>query len=391
MRVLQICSKPPLPAIDGGCKAMDNITKGLLGNDVEVNILTIATVKHPFKRETFSEDYIRNTKIDSAFIDTSIKIKDAVLNLFSTKSYNITRFYSAEFQALIKSKLFQQQYDVILLEGLFVMPYYDVIKKFSNAKIVYRAHNIEYKIWEQNAASEKNSLKKGYLTLLAKRLKKYELLMLNKVDGIATITENDLQKLKTLGVAVPMKTTPFGIDISTYKISSESDKNTLFYIGSMDWMPNIEAVKWFLKEVLNKVDIPFYLAGKNISAEFLNYQQQNLIVAGEVESATDFMNAHQIMVVPLFSGSGMRIKIVEAMALGKVVIATSLAAEGITCEHKKDILIANTAAEFIEMIAWCKSNPKEIKTIGEEATKRIALYYDNKVIVNNLVTFFKSL
>ena len=93
MKVLQICSKPPVPSIDGGCKAMNNITEGLLSNNIRVKVLTISTAKHPFLPEKISADYIEKTNIEHFFIDTRVKPISALLNLCKSNSYNLSRFF----------------------------------------------------------------------------------------------------------------------------------------------------------------------------------------------------------------------------------------------------------------------------------------------------------
>lgn len=390
MRILQICSKPPLPAIDGGCMAMNVLTQGLLEQEKKVKVITIATEKHPFNINNLPKDYVENTAIESVFIDTKVSASGAFINLFSKESYNISRFYNLDFEELLLKSLKEQDYDVIFLEGLYVVPYLEIIRSNTNAKIIYRAHNIEFEIWERSAATSVNPFKKWYLSSLARKLKNYEISILNKVDAIASITEKDKQQLTSLGCTQPIVTIPFGVDLGSYSKADIKKENSLFYIGSMDWLPNLEAINWFLKEVLPQLSASFYLAGKNMPEELIHKKQENLIVVGEVKSAVEFINAHHIMVVPLFSGSGMRIKIIEAMALGKVVIATSIAAEGINCTHQKDILIANTAKEYITAIEWCFANTELVNEIGANAKKMIALHYDNKVIVNNLVALFKN-
>lgn len=395
MNILQICSKPPEPAIDGGCKAMSTITNGLL-KDHTVKVLSISTEKHPFDKENIPKGYLKRTTIESEFIDTKVKVLPAFLNLFSQESYNITRFYSKKFEALIIKTLSQQSFDIILLEGLYVTPYIESIKTNCKSKIVYRAHNIESEIWERKSNTTSNILKKTYLQLLTKKLKSYEQSILNKVDGIASITEKDKQQLLNFGCKKPIENIPFGINIEEYKNSIGSQSNTLFHIGSMDWIPNQEAIKWFLDEVWSEIsnsfsENKFYLAGRKMPSWLLHKKQKNLIVIGEVDNAINFINKHQIMIVPLFVGSGMRIKIIEAMALGKTVIATSIAAEGINYKNNENILIANTAEEFINTITRCLTNESLTTKIGVNAKNIVTINYDNKLIVNNLVQFFKHI
>lgn len=396
MRVLQICSKPPFPSVDGGCKAMDVITKELLNQKIEIKIVTISTAKHPFQKDRMPQDYLESTAIENTFIDTQVNIFSAIINLFTSKSYNIIRFYNKEFELLIQKNLTESNFDIVLLEGLYVTPYIDVIQQYAKAKIIYRAHNIEHEIWQRNSKEVNNILKRTYLGLLTKKLKKYEKSILNRIDGVAAITQKDKQALLSLGCEKPIEIIPFGINMEEYQVLPVQHKSKLFHIGSMDWLPNQEAIKWFLEHVWTEIvnqfpEEKFYLAGRNMPDWLLNKQQKNLIVVGEVSNAIDFIHENEIMVVPLFSGSGMRIKIIEGMALGKVVIATEIAAEGINYQSNENIVIANNSKEFIDAISLCLTDTSFSDKIGMNAKRMISSNYDNKVIVNNLAQFFKQI
>lgn len=394
MKILQICHKPPLPALDGGCKAMHALTEGLLANAISVKILTITTQKHPYQPELFPTAYIEQTNIEHAFIDTAIKKKNALANLFSGKSYNISRFYNKNFEELITATLQKEKFDIILLESLYTTPYIAAIRKSSNAKLIYRSHNIEFEIWQRTGNQENNAIKKKYLHFLAKRLKRYEQSILNLVDGIAAITKKDEEQLIALGCKKPITTIPFGINLHDYQLKKIPEEKKLFHIGSMDWIPNQEAIKWFLNEVWSAIiakepTATFHLAGKNMPDEIikLTATMHGVINEGEVKNANDFINNNNIMIVPLFSGSGMRIKIIEAMAMGKLVIGTSVAFEGIAVQHNKNGIIANTANEFKEAILMCLQHPEVVTSIGQKARKTIEEQYNNTVIVKQLINF----
>lgn len=395
MKVLQICLKPPVPEMDGGCKAMNNITLGLLSNNVDVKVITISTPKHPFKKKEISNKYIAQTAIEDTYIDTSVNAISAFLNLFSSRSYNVERFYSKAFEKLITTTIQKDHFDVILLESLYVTGYVKTIREHTNAKIVYRAHNVESEIWYRNAEQEKG-LKKSYFQLLAKRIKKYEQQLLNRVDAIAAITEKDKKEFLQLGCKMPMEVFPFGIDSKNYVIESNISKHTVCHIGSMDWKPNQFGINWFLTNVWNDViekfpEAKLNLAGKNMPRELLEHKQKNVNIVGEVADANQFINQNEIMVVPLFSGSGMRIKIIEGMALQKLVIATQIAAEGISYTDKQNIVIANTKEEFTDSILLYLNNIEQQKQIAENARELIRTHYDNQLIVNNLVRFFNQI
>ena len=123
----------------------------------------------------------------------------------------------------------------------------------------------------------------------------------------------------------------------------------------------------------------------------INNKNQAIINHQEVESAIDFMNDYDIMLVPLLSAGGIRVKIIEGMALGKVIISTKIGAEGIDYDEGINLLIANTPEEFKNKIKWLKNNPDKIKEIGENAKNYIKTQYDNALISKKLVEFYKSL
>lgn len=391
MNVLQICSKPPLPAIDGGCKAMCNITNGLLDKGIKVKLLTISTHKHPFLPSKMPASFKKATGIEHVEVNTRVKPLPAFVNLCLSKSYNLTRFYSKRFEDKIIKALQEEKFDIVLLEGLFVSSYLNVIRDNTDAEVVFRAHNVEHEIWERNTRNERSGLKKVYLNKLAQQLKKQEIKLLNKVDKIATITEKDKQQFKMMGCIKQQAVIPFGINLNDYPSKKRKPEIDFFHIGSMDWEPNIHGINWLVNEVWKNDKIgnaKLTLAGKNMPSSLLDLNQPNVNVVGEVEDAIRFINDHQVMVVPLFSGSGMRVKIIEGMALGKTIIATQIAMEGIDYNDGENVLIANNKEEFEEKISWCIENPEATINIGENAKTLIAEKYDNKVIIDNLIELF---
>jgi polysaccharide biosynthesis protein PslH len=276
--------------------------------------------------------------------------------------------------------------------------YLDAIRMHSNAKVVLRAHNVEHLIWDRLAWAETSSIKKWYLTLLTKKLKRYELGVLNKFDAIVPITEDDAASFRWLGrISIPLHVSPTGLDIARYKPDTAViEPLSVFHIGALDWMPNQQAVTWFLKEIWPIVitHIPaakFYLAGRNMPEAFKNLKQAGVVIAGEVEDALAFMNSKSVMVIPLLSGSGMRIKIIEGMAMGKAIVSTSTGAEGIDYTDEENIIIADTASLFAAHVMAILSAPGTAASLGEEARKLAESKYDNCNIIDSLTGFYQNL
>lgn len=396
MKILQICNKMPFPPKDGGAIATLAFTTGAKQAGHEVTLLAMNTVKHPV-----SEDKIKlfeqqtRIKVFAVPVDNSIKLIQAFINLFSKKSYNIVRFASKKFENKLVSILKNEKFDLVQFDGLHITFYLETVRQYSDAKIVYRSHNVEYKIWE-HISNNSSGLKKWYLNILTKRLFRFEINQLNKFDAVVPITENDASLIRQLGCKIPIKVCPAGINIENYQPDfSILEFPSLFHLGGLDWMPNQEGIIWFLKNVWNKIhktfpQLKFYIAGRNMPLWMQKLQFQNVIMIGEVEDSKKFMNSKAIMIVPLLSGSGMRIKIIEGMALGKTIISTTIGAEGILYEHEKNIFIANEPDEFVNAVRKCVDNKYFAEKIGFNGIKLVKEYYDNKKIVSELVNYYKN-
>ncbi len=397
MRILQLCNKPPFPPKDGGGIAMNNITRGLLNAGHQVKLLTVYTHKHDLELSKLSQDYIDATDVEGVFIDTQINLVDAFSSLITQDSYNVSRFFSPDLDIRLTDLLKRNNYDIIHLESLFMTPYIGTIRRFSKAKIVLRSHNLEYIIWERIAAGTKNRAKRAYLKYLSKKLKDYELSVINQVDGIASISKEDQMKYVALGCDKPIVNVPFGVEISNYPNAAKvTQAPTLFHIGAMDWRPNLEGILWFLEDVWPKVSeqcpaLKLHLAGRGLEQDMLPSNLKNVVVHGEVESATQFMAEHSIMIVPLLSAGGIRVKIIEGMASGKTVVSTSVGAEGIDYSKGEDLIIADDSKSMIEQIARLSSSPETIQEVGEKARKKASIDFDNKLIINNLIEFYSQL
>ena len=396
MRVLQICHKPPLPSIDGGCIAINNISKGLIKELGSIKVLTISTLKHPFDEKHYDQNYLEKSKIESTFVDTKLNIVDAFSNLVTYDSYNISRFFSPDFNDLIIKTLKSESFDIVLLESLFTTPYIETLKTYSSAKIILRSHNLEYIIWGRLSKESVNPAKKIYLKLLSSQLKKYELEILNKIDGIATISDEDKKKYQDLKCPVKIVTIPFGIETHKYKVLKNKNKVLkFFHIGAMDWKPNLEAVSWLINDIWPRIQkqIPnaeLHLAGKNMPDWLFKNSKQNIFNHKEVKDSSKFIIENDIMIVPLLSAGGIRVKIIEGMACGKAIISTKIGAEGIKYKNGENIIIANNPEDFTEKAKKISSKNLDYIEIGLNARKHVTKNYDQKLISKKLISFFET-
>ncbi|MCF8367779.1 MAG: glycosyltransferase family 4 protein [Bacteroidales bacterium] len=397
MKIFFLCNKSPYPPGEGGPLAINANIQSLLKGGHQVKVLALNTNKYRTDPASIPQDFRNQTKIEFVYVDLSIKPMDAFLNLFSSKSYHVERFISKDVSNKIREILKKEKFDIVQLEMLYMTPYIDTIRKYSEAPIVMRSHNIEHKIWERVASITKNPLKKLYLKYLAKKLKNFELGHLDYYDGLMTISPFDAKFFKSFNKTTPIDYVPFGINMEEYPIhSSGSEFPSLFHLGSMNWMPNEEGIKWFVQKtwpLLSKKfpELKLHLAGREMPQWLQSLNEPGIVVHGEVESARDFILSKGIMVVPLFSGSGIRIKIIEGMALGKTIISTTIGAEGINYKNGENILIANTPEEFSDAVRTCMTDRTHCAEIGKNARQLIEREHSLDHVLFKLEEFYSRL
>jgi polysaccharide biosynthesis protein PslH len=375
MNILQLCNKSPLPPKEGGSIAMFHLAKALISNGHNVDVLAVTTPKYCPDHKDIEKYLEQSYTWEQGFVDTKVTIAGALKALFSSGAYHVSRFDNHDFRKQLIRKLSQKKYDVVIFETLYMSPYLQDVKQHSDAICVLRSHNIEHQIWQRVAANESNVLKKIYLRHLASRLEQYEKNNVGLYDAIACISEAEQIYYRVIAPGCNALLVPFGMDL-TDSVSSASSGNGFYHIGAMDWMPNIEGIQWLLKEVVpllhNEEQSPVIaLAGRNMPQWLLDNTDDCIEIVGEVDDAAEFVASKSVLVVPLLSGSGIRIKIIEAMAAGKTVVSTSIGAEGIRVTNGEDIVIADTPQSFARAIMRVFKNPQTQKEIGEKAAQLI--------------------
>jgi polysaccharide biosynthesis protein PslH len=397
MKVLILCNKSPYPAKEGGPIAMNMIIEGLINAGHQVRILAMNTNKYSVNPDDIPPEYKEKTRIELVYVDLSFRPVKAFINLFTGRSYHVERFISDAFARKLEDILREEEFDVIQFEMTFMSPYLELVKQNSKARTVLRAHNIEHLIWERISETTTNPVKKIYLHHLARTLKEHELTVMNDFDGVAAISKNDADFFIQAGCRVPITDIPFGIDLSHFHLFLPDPLTiSLFSIGSMNWIPNQEGIRWFLTTVWSDIirqfpSLKYFIAGREMPSWLKDSHYPNVEIAGEVDDALKFMNEHSIMIVPLFSGSGIRIKIIEGMACGKTIISTTVGAEGINYSNLENILIADDPAGFIEMISACMKDGEFINRIGKNARELIKIEYDRDLIIQKLLGFYQKI
>ena len=397
MNILQVCNKSPYPPHDGGSLASYSLMRSFSRLGHKVTLLTMCTPKHNLSnsdREILSS----MVQLHTVNVDTAVRTGRFLRNLvFSRLPYNAERFLFPAFEKELGRILQSASFDIVQLEGLYLMPYVETIRRYSSAKVVLRAHNIEQELWKRISQTETNPVKRTYFRLLANRLMRFEHAAINHYDLLVPITQRDKEEFDRMGNLKPSFVCPATIDgCDPVSPDSVTPSNSLFFLGSLDWKPNQEGLLWFINQVFPRVklldpEISFHIAGRN-APDWLKdkIRGDGVFFHGEIPDAPQFMQEHGILVSPCFSGGGMRVKIIEAMTQGKPVVTTSIGAEGLGAVHGKNILIGHSSAEFVDHIDRLLKFPDFYVKIGTNSLSFVRQHFDNMKITANLATFYQN-
>ena len=395
MKILQISNRVPWPLNEGGTIGIYNYSRTYSEMGHAVTLYCLDGLKHNTPIQEAQQELSKYAATLIHPIDTDIKWDEALKHLLSNKSYNVSRFYNKTFEQELRTLLQTDTFDVIQLEGTFVGPYLPVVQAYHKGILALRMHNVEFEIWERLATNEKNFIKKAYLKRLAKQLRTYEGNLIKKVDVIATVTDDDAYKFKELHPEGNYITIPAGIDLNEWTYSPMSSHNEWYHIGSMEWHGNVDAVDWFLKNVHALLVDKFQnyqlnLAGKSINAS--EYEAfPNVKINPDVPKAYDFVAECDVCAVPLRSGSGIRLKILEAMAAGKLVISTTIGAQGIDYIDGEHLLIADKPSDFVAIYEKLQNGELDVERITANARQLIENSYSTEALASKQLAYYINL
>lgn len=398
MKILVLSPKPPWPPHDGGAVAIMRCVEGLASGGAQVSLLAMMTEKHVKSEIPGKAISSLLRHYETVPVDTRIKpLRMAGNLLFSTDPYDLVRFRSGKYTEALKRLINEGEFDVVQCEGPLFIYYLDEIRKLTCIPVVLRAHNVEHRIREMMAANSAGMVRKAYLKNLARRIARLETEAAQQFDAVIPVSEPDLKWFRSVKSQKPLLLVQTGSDNPSYINEPENGNLKVGFIGALNWNPNLDGLRWFLEEVWPGVtekypDATFHIAGRAAPARALRrLEGERVIYEGEVHEATAFMASVNVIIAPLFAGSGLRIKIIEAMSIGRTVVATPVAVNGIPATDERDLIVAGDAASFCNALIRALGNSELRRSVGKAAVELVKDRYDNRVNTARLLSFYKEL
>jgi glycosyltransferase involved in cell wall biosynthesis len=314
--------------------------------------------------------------------------------------------WSSASASLLAEVMCAEEFDTVQIQGVHLMEYLPTIQTArGRPKVLVDWHNIESELMWRYSKTTVNPLKQLIARRTAGLLEHAEERLLRNCDSHIVTSELDRQELLARQSGSNIRVIPNGVDTASYAKSnsnmqkdgdSTQARSSILFVGSMDYHANIDAVSWFTREIWPEIarsnpELHFTIVGRNPPAQVRALADNRIHVTGTVDDVRRFYSSALMAVVPLRSGGGTRLKILEAMAAGTPVISTRLGAEGLVVEHNKDILLADDGPEFLTAVNQLLSSEETHKRITQSARTLVGGVYDWNIIGKQLLEVHKNL
>jgi sugar transferase (PEP-CTERM/EpsH1 system associated) len=394
MNILFLAPRLPLPADTGGKIRTLNILKQLaLKNHVCLLCFSFEATD-PLYRQ-----FLQELGIEVAFVPVppSSLIQKINAVIFNALPFSILKYHTAQMRQSIQELLTRQHFDAIHIDHLHMAVYKDC---FKDIPCFLDEHNVEYKILERCANVEHSWIKKCLYRDQSGKMKTFESQKIKEFKGVFACSVDDQQLFNNLASgAQTVHVIPNGVDTEYFTGSAlkEPQEDAMVFTGSMDWLPNDDAISYFCQEILPLVwqknsALKLYVVGKNPSSVVKNlaHKDGRVIVTGRVDDVRPFVGRSKIFIVPLRIGGGTRLKILEAMAMGKAVVSTTIGAEGIECKDGVNIALADNPDNFAQKIIALCLNPTLAATMGHEGRQLVCQKYDWAIVGKILTNIYQE-
>jgi len=302
-------------------------------------------------------------------------------NLLSPLPYVVERHKSMLMQLTVEKILKQGGIDLVHCEWT---PYSENIKMLlGDFPTVLSAHNVEAQIWQRYYETESNQLKKLYIKLKWQKMLNYEKMMSSLYSQVAVVSEPDQAVFVNHYECKKVTVVANGVDEKYfYPTPSKMKANSMVFTGSMDWRPNQDGVRYFIEEIFPIIkkrihDATFTVVGRKPPQWLvaLAERTEGVVVTGTVDDVRPYISESMLYVVPLRVGGGSRLKILEAMAMEKVVLSTSVGAEGLDVSDGKDIILKDRAQDFADAACEILKNPGQFNQYEKVGRELILVSY----------------
>lgn len=394
LNILFISATVPYPAIDGGRIRVLNLIQNLCKVH---NVTFLCFITQPTDDQGIR--YLRDLGIDVIGVSLNSKSLPILLHsIFHNKPLTIAKYFSASMSDEINRLLSSVKFDIIHFEMLHTGQYIEDIQNKGRTKIILDEQNIDSGIWSRLTRTEHQLIRKALFYWQYRCFIKYERKICNDFNKCLCVSKEDSELLKSINPNASIEVIPNGVDPNYFSpYDNKEDETKLVFTGSMDWQPNEDAVVYFCQEIFPLIrselsDMKFFIVGSNPTSKVLSLSDKpGIHVTGLVDDVRPYIADASIYVVPLRIGGGTRLKILQALAMKKAIVSTSIGCEGIDIEPDRDLMVSDDPHDFANKVIMLSKDKELRKKLGENGRLLILQKYDWKAIVDKLESIYTNI
>ncbi|MFO0589833.1 MAG: glycosyltransferase [Polyangiaceae bacterium] len=307
-------------------------------------------------------------------------------NVAAPLPYVIEKYRQPQMLEWIAREDARHSYDVVVCD--FLSPSANVPDRLSAATVLFE-HNVETILWERTFKNEKNPAKRAYFYAQYLKMRAYERRLCHRYQAVAAVSTNDADAIRDMFRVSDVYPVPTGVDVDFFSPLTDParpnrpekparEKADLVFTGSMDWMPNEDAILYFAESILPRIaaavpEVKVTVVGRNPTPKLkeLAAREPRIVLTGRVEDVRPYIDRSSVYIVPIRVGGGTRIKIYEAMGMARAVVSTTIGAEGLPVKDGEEILLADEPDRFAdEVVRLLRDEPARVK-IEEAARKAV--------------------
>jgi sugar transferase (PEP-CTERM/EpsH1 system associated) len=312
-------------------------------------------------------------------------------NLTSPLPYIVTSHYSQSYQDAVLASVAEFQPDLILCEWT---PYAIYVKKLLSVKKMVSTHNIEADIWQRYYETERNLLRRYYIREQWRKVECFERAALSWMDGATAVSNLDAIRLFKVCPELRLTVIQNGVDLDYFRtLPLPVQACHVVFTGSMDWRPNQDAVRYFIRDILpllrqTRPDLECTFVGRSPPADIQRLGEvPGVHITGTVDDVRPYVERAAVYVVPLRIGGGSRLKILEALAMGRAVVSSTVGAEGLDVVHDQHVVLADDPRSFAQSVLHLLDNPERCRELASEGRRLVQRCYGWDALAERLEGF----
>lgn len=306
-------------------------------------------------------------------------------------------FTSDEMQRAVHRLADENAFDVVQIEDSYMALYFEALPRHAQDRAIITMHDLVCVKYDRIYRLEPKLPRKFRLWLHSRMMRKWEPRYMERFKCCVTMSEVDRRQLNAMNPRLKIEVVPNGVDTTLYKLLSDENKvPALLFVGDMSYRPNVDAAIFLCDDVLPLVrrrlpEAQAWLVGVNPGSEVMRLDGEGVHVTGRVDDVRPYYERTSVCVVPLRAGGGTRLKILEAMALGRPVVSTRIGCEGINVTDGEHILLAETPEEFADKVVWLITDRTLREYIVRNARQLVETQYDWEIITQTLVLVYAGM